>query len=214
MLDEGTAFCPACGAPQIRVNPAGMSPNVPVTPPVPPGTPGNLQPPATPVAMAPARIDWTVGFKAAALMGLLAGVPSSIRYISIGCCLWIVGGGALAVMVYQKWKSGSTVSAGMGARLGAVAGFFAFAFWFLFNAAVQAAHGMDEFRQELARQMHEAALKNPDPNAQKMIEQMSTPSGIAVFLTLMIVVMLLAFVVFGVLGGTIGASIWGKRSQS
>ena len=73
---------------------------------------------------------------------------------------------------------------------------------------------MDEFRQELARQMHEAALKNPDPNAQKMIEQMSTPGGIAVFLALMIVVMLLAFVVFGVLGGTIGASIWGKRSQS
>lgn len=210
-LDEGTSFCPACGAPQIRVN---ADANMPATPPVPTGTPGNLQPPATPVAMAPTPLDWTSGLKAAALMGLLAGIPSSIRLVSLGCCLWVVGGGALAVMLYQKWKPGGIVTAGMGSRLGAVTGFFAFAFWFLFNAAAQAAKGMNEFRAELGRQMQEAAARNPDPNAQRMIEQMSTPGGIAVFLTLMIVVMLLAFIVFGVIGGAVGASIWGKRQQS
>src|SRR3954467_3157234 len=164
-LDEGTAFCPACGAPQIRVNPVGV--NDPATPPLPPGTPGNITPAGTPVALVPIPIDWSVGFKAAALMGLLAGLPTSVRYLSVLCCLWIVGGGALAVMLYQKWKPGATVTSGMGARLGAVAGLFAFAFWFLFNAAAQAAKGMGEFRTELIRQLHEAALKNPDPNAQR-----------------------------------------------
>ena len=206
MLDEGTAFCPACGAAQIRVNP-----ETPATPPLVYGTPANLQPAATPVATAATPLDWSVGFKAAVMMGLAAGVISSIRFLSIGCCLWLVGGAALAVMMYQKWKPGGTVTTGMGARLGAVTGMAAFVFWFLFQVVRQMITGAGEFRRQLTQQMQEAAAKNPDPNAQRVMEQMSTPEGMAILLTVMVVVFLVAFIIFGLIGGAVGASIWGKR---
>jgi len=210
MLEEGTAFCPSCGAPQIRVNAADAG----ATASMPPGTPGNLQPAAIPVMAGTPHVDWSVAFKAAAVMGLLAGVPSSIRFISIGCCLWIIGGGALAIMMYQKWKPGGLVTSGMGARIGAVTGFFAFVFWLLFQFVVVSARGAGEFRRQLMQQMQEAASKNPDPNAQRVMQQMSTPEGVAIVMTVMVVVVLLAFIVFGVIGGTIGASVWGKRQTS
>src|SRR3954470_18373048 len=90
MLEEGTAFCPQCGAPQIRVETPAAS-NQPATPSMPPGTPANLQPAATPVALAP-PLDWGVGFKAALLMGVLAAIPASVPIASALCCLWLVGG--------------------------------------------------------------------------------------------------------------------------
>src|SRR3954447_21491594 len=146
-LEEGTAFCPSCGAAQIRV-PAG---DANASPAFPPGTPGNVQPPATPVALA-GPLDWSVGFKAAVLTGLLASVPSSLPILSLACCLWVIGGAALTVLLYQKWKPGM-VSTGMGARLGAVAGLFSFLFWFLFKAAGQAVRGSEAFKQQLMQQM-------------------------------------------------------------
>jgi hypothetical protein len=206
VLEEGTAFCPACGAPQIRVNPA----DAPGTPAFPPGTPGNIQPPALPVAT---RIDWGPGLKAALLMGLVAAVPSSIPFVSLFCCVWIIGAAALSVMLYQKWRPG-LVTTGLGARLGAVTGLFTFAFWFLFAAIVQVARGTGQFREQLMQGMREGAARNPDPNAQVMIERMSTPEGIAILITLIVVCVFLAFVIFGVIGGALGASIWGKRQQA
>jgi hypothetical protein len=184
------------------------------TPPLPPGAPGNLQPAAIPVMAGTPRVDWSIAFKAAALTGLLAGVPSSLRFISAGCCLWVIGGSALAIMMYQKWKPGGLVSTGMGARIGAVSGFFAFVFWLLFQVVVVSARGTDEFRRQLMQQMQEQAAKNPDPNAQRMMQQMATPEGVAIVITVMVAVVFLAFIVFGVIGGTIGASIWGKRQTS
>jgi len=170
-----------------------------------------MQPPAIPIVAGTARVDWSVAVKAAAMMGLLAGVPSSVRFLSLGCCLWVIGGGALAVMMYQKWKLAGIVTTGMGARIGAVTGFFAYVFWLLFQVVVQAARGTEEFRRQLMQQMQEAAAKNPDPNAQRMMQQLSTPEGVATLLTVMVVMMLVAFIVFGVIGGAVGASVWGRR---
>src|SRR3954465_1646398 len=93
-LEEGTAFCPSCGAAQIRV-PAG---DANASPAFPPGTPANGRPPATPVALA-RPLDWSVGFKAAVLMGLLASLPSSLPILSLACCLWVIGGAALTVLL-------------------------------------------------------------------------------------------------------------------
>jgi len=210
MLDEGTAFCPSCGAPQIRVNPT--SADSAATPPLLPGTPGNMQPAAIPMAAGAARVDWSVAVKAAALMGLLAGVPSAVRLTSAGCCLWIVAGGALAVMMYQRSKPGGLVTAGMGARIGAVAGFFAFVFWFLFQLV---GPGMAEFRLRLMERMHEAATSNPDPKAQQAIQEfISTPGAPAIVLAVFIGIYFLAFVIFGLIGGAVGASVWGRKQSS
>ena len=61
-MEEQTPFCRSCGAPQIRVAvPEEAAPllNDPVTPPLEPGTPAGLQPPAIPVYFeVPAGIQW------------------------------------------------------------------------------------------------------------------------------------------------------------
>lgn len=57
------------------------------------------------------------------LVGVLSAIVSSIPlpFIGLCCCLFAIGGGALAVMMYIK-KSPTPVSMGEGAMLGAMAG--------------------------------------------------------------------------------------------
>ena len=60
-------------------------------------------------------------FKPALLGGLVVGLLSSIPFINYCCCIWAIGGGALACMLYMK-ESPTPVGPGEGAMLGALAG--------------------------------------------------------------------------------------------
>jgi hypothetical protein len=63
--------------------------------------------------------------KAALLGGLIVGVlsviVSQIPFVSLCCCLWGIGGGAVAGLIYIK-GSPTRVSIGDGAMIGALAG--------------------------------------------------------------------------------------------
>lgn len=211
VVEEGTAFCPACGAPQIRVN----AENAPATSPVPPGTPANLQPPATPVPLAQPRMDWGAAFKTALLTGVVAAALSAglanVPLLGVTCCIWLIGGAAFTVKLYQRSRPG-IVTTGMGVRLGAVMGLVTFAFWFVFRFIAEAARG--NFTARVSEQLQRSAAANPDPQAQQMIQKLATPEGIAIFVTLAVVITLVSFVIFGIIGGAIGASLWGRRSAS
>ena len=213
-VEDGAAFCPQCGAAQIRV---AAGENTPATPPLPPGTPGAVQPPAQPVAMPGGdNIHWHHGIRAALLAAIIAAVPSSLPVLSIGCCVWVAGGAALAVMFYQKrMPAGSVVTAGMGSRLGAVTGLFAFGFWFgLQMLSFAVFHTRGKVREAMLQAMRDSAARNPDPGAQQIIERMSTPAGLATIIVVMIVVMFGAFLVFGLIGGALGSSIWGRKQNA
>jgi hypothetical protein len=213
-VEDGAAFCPQCGAAQIRV---AASDNVPATPPMPPGTPGAMPPPAQPVAMPGSdNINWHHGIRAALLAAIIGAVPSALPVLSVGCCIWVIGGAALAVMFYQnRMPAGSVVSAGMGSRLGGVTGLFAFGFWFglqMLSFALFNTRG--KVREAMVQAMRDSAARNPDPSTQQMLERMSTPAGLATIIVVMIVVMFVAFLVFGLIGGALGSSIWGRKQQA
>lgn len=53
--------------------------------------------------------------------GVILGVLSAIPLVQYCCCVWAIGGGVLAVMMYVK-KSPTKVSIGEGAMVGAMAG--------------------------------------------------------------------------------------------
>ncbi len=59
--------------------------------------------------------------KAALLGGLVVGLLSAIPIINYCCCIWGIGGGALAAMIYIK-DSPIPVRPGEGALVGALAG--------------------------------------------------------------------------------------------
>ena len=59
--------------------------------------------------------------KPAVLGGLVVGILSAIPFVNYCCCLWAIGGGLLAGMLYIK-ASPARVTTGDGAVVGALAG--------------------------------------------------------------------------------------------
>jgi len=218
-VEDGVPFCQNCGAPQIRVAPAPSS-LPPAGPSLPPGTPENIQPPAQPVPLpsAPTAVDWHLGLAAAAVGGLAAALASLVPVVSLGCCLWMLGGGALAVSLYRR-RSRADVTSGMGARLGAAAGVLGF---FLFAALtavrlfveVVVLHMGARIRAELRQALEQSAARNPDPQVQAMVQWMMSPQGFATFVTVGMLLFFIAFVVFCTAGGALGASLFGKRDRA
>jgi hypothetical protein len=212
-LEEGVPFCPQCGAPQIRV--AGPTPQL-ESPSFPPGTPGEIQPPAQPVTLnqAPYSVNWAAGVPAAALAGLLTAVVCVIPVMGVGCCLWTFGGGALAVMFYQRRQNAPVVTRGMGLRLGLLAGVFGFFIYAVLEALrIVVFHLGGVISSAMKQGMERAASQNPDPHAQQALQWLMSPPGMAVVATLFTAAYFIGFIVFATFGGALGASIWGQRRQ-
>lgn len=209
MMQEGTAFCPNCSAPQIRVAaPESVSPSFE------PGTPGEMQPPAQPVSLnsrpplSPTAIDWSAGGPSVLIAGILSGfcffLPLNI--------VWVVGGGALAVWLYNRRRPPyMQIAPGTGAKIGAVTGVVGYAL-FAIVAALGFIFASDKIWSQLTIAMKERAGPNPDANVQQMFDLMKTAEGkafIAVF------VMVFAFALFlglATLGGAIGTALV-RRNQ-
>jgi hypothetical protein len=228
-IPEGVAFCPHCGAPQIRVAaPEGESP---VPPPATSDYQGTTSP-SQPSFQAPygwtdssasyppqsVSIRWELAWKGALLSGVGAAILSAIPFVSLGCCVWMLGAGALAVALYRTRVPGTLVTPGMGMKIGALAGLFGFGV----NAGVSmtsffALRTNGNFRHAMEEQMQKQMASNPDPKVQEMVQRlldwMSTPQGAVTLVAIMLVIMAIVFVLFTAAGGALGASIMGRRRQ-
>lgn len=176
-------------------------------------TPGGMSYPPPPTA-----IQWDLAWRGALICGVGAAILSAGPLVSIGCCLWILGAGALSVSLYQKRAPGTLITPGMGMRVGALAG----AFGFVVNAIVSTIsfvtlRSTGDFRKAMEDQMQKQMASNPDPKVQAMMEQMfawmSSPQGAATLIVVVLLVMGIFFVVFGAAGGALGASMFrgGRR---
>ncbi len=217
-VEDGVPFCSQCGAPQIRV----MGPESGNTDISPASTLEQALERATPTVptqastAAPGAIDWSQGFPVAGMMGLAMGIASLIPVVSIGCCLWMLAGGALSVALYRRRVPADAVPTGMGMRLGAVAGVLGFFSYAVLSALVMAIRHFvfgsgRQMREAMRKVLEQAAASNPDPRAQELIQKMTTPEGIALIVILSLVLFFIAFVLFSALGGALGASLWGQK---
>ena len=141
---------------------------------------------------------------------------SSIPLVSIGCCLWMLGAGAMSVNLYRRRTPETQITPGMGMKIGALAGLFG---WLL-NAVVTAlsfvvGRTSTDMRQVMEEQMKKQAASSPDPKVQEvvqhMIEWMSTPQGMATMIVLVLLFMGVVFVIITAAGGALGASMTGRR---
>lgn len=215
-IDEALPFCPHCGAPQIRVaspeeetatqSPASDSQN--------PQASGASWITGT-TAYQPNAIQWEFAWKGALLSGLMAALLSATPLVGLGCFLWLLGAGALAVWLYQRRVPGAIVTSGMGMRIGALTGsigYVASAIWIVF----QFARNSQELRTVFVEQMDKTIASNPDPKAQEILQQfmsrLNTPEGMATLLVLILVCMAIVFVLFSTAGGALGASMF-RRSR-
>jgi hypothetical protein len=114
-------------------------------------------------------------------------------------------GGWFAVYLYARRMPG-VVTAGMGARLGAVTGFFVFLILFCVSAL-----GVLLDRQAvfdlLKKAMNDAAAANPNPQAAALMQQMQTPAGMMTLLLLASVMFLFMSLILCSVGGAAGAAV-------
>jgi hypothetical protein len=217
-IDETLPFCPQCGAPQIRVASPDEAPEATVVPST-DATPQAYLPSSwttsgTSHAPQSAAIQWEIAWKGALLSGLGAAVLTAVPVVGVGCCLWLLGAGALAVWLYQRRVPGTIVTPGMGMRIGAasgVIGYVATTIW----SVLRFASNSQEFRTAMQEQMDKSLAANPDPRAQEIMRQfvgnLNTPQGLATFFVIILAIMAIVFVIFSAAGGALGASIFARR---
>jgi hypothetical protein len=163
-------------------------------------------------------IQWELAWKGALLAGVGAAILTAIPFVSVGCCLWMLGAGVLSVSMYRKQLPGALITPGMGMKLGALAGIFGF----MINAVLTVLsfvvfRSSGEFRRAMREQLEKQMASNPDPKAQAIVHQfmdwMSTPQGAATFVVLMLLVLGVVFIVITAAGGALGASMAGRRRE-
>ncbi len=205
-------FCPSCGAPQLRFEPnedtatyaAGLRQAYGVH--------------------TPNSIRWKQAIRAAITVAVPMGIMSSnlVPLVSLGCCLWIVGGAIAAVALYRRRAEVSVLAAKTGARIGLVAGVLAAFATMLFSSISLAIerfvlhHGatIDSTFQTQLEQLVRMAQSNPDPQGQMQafLRFLATPDGRAAWILTGTGTLSAGIVVFSTLGGAIGARLLTRRS--
>jgi hypothetical protein len=130
--------------------------------------------------------------KPALLGGLIVGVLSAIPFINYCCCIWSIGGGALAAYLYIS-SSPVPVSTGDGAMVGGLAGVVGGIIYLILGLPIALLFGMAAMQDSLNR----GGVELPISGTLLMIV-----AGIvgAIILALL-----------ATLGGVIGVAIFEKR---
>jgi hypothetical protein len=131
--------------------------------------------------------------KPALLGGLIVGLLSAIPFVNYCCCIWGIGGGALATFLYIK-NSATPVRPGDGAMIGGLAGIFGALIYLVIG--VPLAYFMAG-GAAMAQQLAKAGVNVPFSGAMLVIF-----GGIVAAIVL---------VILSVLGGLIAVPIFEKR---
>ncbi len=162
--------------------------------------------------MVPGKIRLKYAIPGALILALLA-IVGSVTQFPPFVLLCIVAGGGLAVAIYHRLDPAMPLRAGSGFRIGALAG----GIGFLLNAVLNAISLATPAGREALRTMMKTSMESSNLTGEqaeqmrKLIEELNTPAGMASFF---IVAMLFAGVLFLLLsglGGTVGASLFGRR---
>lgn len=162
------------------------------------------------------RDRWISALIPGLLLGILA--PVLFAFLKLGYLLFLIGGGAVAVVLFRHRTRSTNVGIGSGAGLGALTGAISFAIYALiigitaFVNIVVMRKG-SEMAAELRKGLEQALSSNPDPQVQEMIHKMMTPEGLAALMTIGLVLLLIAMLISGTIGGMLGAAFGSKQEH-
>jgi hypothetical protein len=147
-------------------------------------------------------------FSAALIAGAVAGVLSGVPFVNCLCCLWIIGGGMLAVYLLAK-SSPIALSAGDGAIVGVFTGIVAAVVRAFVNIPFRSFN--IEFLKKMAEGFAEYGGEMPS-GFEGFFEGGATQVSVPGFL----IGLLVSAVVLsglGALGGIIGVSLLAKKTS-
>jgi hypothetical protein len=147
----------------------------------------------------------------ALLGGVFIGVLSALPFISAAnccCCLWVVAGGVLSVYLRQQNSpvaiqpsEGALMGLIAGAIGGIIAGVLGYAFALM----------MGPWQNEFMRRIMEANQDTP-PEVREMMERMMAGGAMGAFALMDMLINVVMFSVFGLLGGLLGTVIFKKNA--
>ena len=208
-LSSSELFCPNCGSPQLKfaqqeegdTGYAGVRP---------PGAPPRVQ-----------GISWKDAILAALFVAVPAGLLSAVSVLSWGCCLWVVGGAVLAIVLYHRRAPGFLLETRSGVRIGAVAGLIAAyssviatAIWRVFARYVlHQGYAIDQFYDAVIQQSNALVKTNPDAEAQwrATVHFLMSPDGRAAYTLINAATTSAGIILFSAIGGALGVRLLAPR---
>jgi hypothetical protein len=202
-VEDGTAFCPQCNAPQIRVGFGEAEPEAVL----PADLVGRIAAGGKP------SIQWSQALPASALAAVIAAL---LMFIPLGAFgLGMAAGGILSVLFYRRRNPGADVTPGMGARMGFLTGTLGFGIFAVFTAMeVLVFHSGGQLRAALLEAIQQSAARSSEPQAQQLLEYLKSPPGLALMMGLGLFFMLLVFLILSSLGGAAAAALLRRRNRS
>jgi len=131
---------------------------------------------------------------------------------------WLALAGTVVLGVFRYQRKSGEISAGTGARLGALMGLFTFIFYLLlgtlrFGLSLLGGHHSDEFRQNLVKQIQQTAARYPDPQAQDMLLWFTTGNGLVVFVVIVLFIFFIIVLVSATATGAVTGALARKKPQ-
>jgi hypothetical protein len=133
--------------------------------------------------------------------------------ISKSSGLGMFAAGFLSVVLYRWRHRAVHVTAGMGARLGALTGVLGFGVLAATLALWTALRSGKEIRDAFLTYIQQNAAQTSDPRVQQLLELFNTPEGFTFIMVFSLIVTLAAFLIFSSLGGALGAVLLHRKDR-
>jgi hypothetical protein len=202
-VEDGTPFCPRCNAPQIRVTgtapltPAGATPEIAIEQ-------------YESHASLPATFEWSDALPSAGMAVLAA---TFLMILGLPAGLGMLAAGFLTVLIYRRRCPATPVTAGLGARLGALTGGLGFGVLAAILALWTAFRSGKEIHDAFLNYLQQYVARSPDPHVQQVLDLFNTPEGFTFIMILTLIMSLIAFLIFSTIGGAVGAFLLHRKER-
>jgi hypothetical protein len=208
-VEEQTAFCPSCGAPQIKVSVPAESATQASDAQLSPGAPDLVPPPSIAATLgSPGKIQWKSYRRIAIPLSVIAGI--AIAFIAPIGLVTFFAAIIYSVNRYRRVHPGQ-LSPSQGARLGAFHGLISFAVATVIQISLL---NQGEFRRQMTLEVQRRFAGNPDPQVQQLVQWAETNQGFLVITALGMLFMLAVFLIVASLAGALTVTLWGRKDRA
>jgi hypothetical protein len=205
------AFCPACGAPQIRVSRASEPSQLETN-----ASEAGLPSPSFPDSPLPTEhsltvgIDWKYFLRTAIPLAALTDVLTMTLH-PLTLFVFLPANLVWAISRYRRHRP-VVLGSGQGAKMGAIMGLLTFAFFLAFFL-ITFSFQHTQYREIMITQIHQISAQNPDPQSQQMLQWFATPDGLITFTAIALVTILLICLAVGSGSGAAAVALGKNRRR-